>query len=96
MNKLWNSFLSVKETEDAPISLVLHSFSEDTVILALCRGLHLKVWTMDVSGRFHHNGGLSNHISLRVAGPVCTHSQSNRLLARRQRVEHKRYFLCGG
>ncbi len=58
MNKLWNSFLSVKETEDAPISLVLHSFGEDTVILALCRGLHLKVWTMDVSGRCYNNGGL--------------------------------------
>ncbi len=57
INKLWNSFLTAAvksniEAEDAPVSLVLHSFGGDTVILALCRGLHLKVWTVDVSGKF--------------------------------------------
>lgn len=55
IKKLWNSFLPAAvrgstEAEDAPVSLVTHLFGEDTVILALCRGLQLKVWTVDVSG----------------------------------------------
>ena len=36
------------EAEDAPVSLALHMFGGEAVALALCKGLQLKVWSVQV------------------------------------------------
>ena len=53
INKLWNTLMPVMvkgsgEAEDAPVSLVLHTFGGEAVVVALCRGPQLKVWTVEV------------------------------------------------
>ena len=37
------------EVEDAPVSVVMHMFAGETVVIALCRDLALKLWSCQVS-----------------------------------------------
>lgn len=35
-------------TEDAPVSVAMHSFGGNMVVLALCRDMHLRLWATEV------------------------------------------------
>ena len=53
MSRLWSSFLpvmgrGVAGAEDAPVSLLLHSFTGQGVVIALCADLHLRFWSEQV------------------------------------------------
>ena len=34
--------------EDAPVSVAMHSFGGNVVVLALCRDVHLRLWATEV------------------------------------------------
>ena len=33
---------------DAPVSLALHNFGMNVIVLALCRDVHLRLWSVEV------------------------------------------------
>ncbi|CAI8058618.1 Nuclear pore complex protein Nup160, partial [Geodia barretti] len=52
INKLWASvvpsaFRGAGPAEDCPMSIVMHSFGGNTVVLALCRDIHLRLWAAE-------------------------------------------------
>jgi nuclear pore complex protein Nup160 len=52
INRLWASvvptaFRGGGPAEDAPVSVSLHSFSGNVVVLALCRDIHLRLWATE-------------------------------------------------
>ena len=54
MGRLWSSLLPVVgrggggAAEDAPVSLLLHMFEGQAVVVALCADLNLRLWSVQV------------------------------------------------
>jgi hypothetical protein len=53
MSKLWSSLLPVVgrgggPAEDAPLSLILHLFEGQPVVIAVCADLNLRLWSVQV------------------------------------------------
>ena len=38
-----------RPAEDAPVSLFMHSFGGNLVVLALCQDVHLRLWATEVT-----------------------------------------------